>query len=152
MLWKSQERELARESARYSQLESTLNSRRQAILAAPWQGFAGTNFEVFLQQVFEENGYEVQLVGQTGDQGVDLIVAWNGHRTAVQAKGYPASTVGNSAIQEVHAGMTYHNCHASAVVTNSRFTTSARALAERVGCQLIDGSQMSSLINGQIRL
>jgi len=133
-------------------LLNTLNSRLHKLLTCPWQGFAGLQFEQFLEQVFLENGYDVSLTGQTGDQGVDLIVSMNGRRIAIQAKGYPGSTVGNSAIQEVHAGMTHHRCQFSVVVTNSRFTKSAVNLANSVNCRLIDGSQISALINGQLRL
>ena len=102
--------------------------------------------------LFEERGYSVEATGKAGDQGVDLIVAIGDLRIAVQAKGYPASTVGNDAVQQSFAGMAFYSCQRCAVVTNSRFTSSARELAVRVGCTLIDGSQIENLIDGQLKL
>ncbi len=46
--------------------------------------------------------------------------------------------------------MTYHGCHRAVVVTNSTFTSGAIDLASRVGCQLIDGNQITALINGRV--
>jgi len=136
----------------YLRLLRILESRLHALLTCPWQGFAGLQFEQFLEQVFQENGYAVQLIGQSGDQGVDLVVTEKGRRIAVQAKGYPGSTVGNKAVQEVYTGMTIHDCHAAVVVTNSTFTRGAIEAATKTGCRLIDGSQIESLIKGQIRV
>ena len=99
-----------------------LNSRLHRLLTCGWQGLAGTPFERFLGEVFLQLGYSVQMTGKTGDQGVDLIASAVGKRLAIQAKGYPGTTVGNHAIMEVHTGMTYHRCHACVVVTNSTFT------------------------------
>jgi HJR/Mrr/RecB family endonuclease len=57
--------------------------------------------------------------------------------------------VGNSAVQEAIAGMVYHGCNGCAVVTNSDFTTSAHALAERSGCRLINGERLRQIIRGE---
>lgn len=60
--------------------------------------------------------------------------------------------MGNSAVQEAHAGMSFYHCHAAAVITNPTFTKGARELAASVRCILIDGSQIPDLIRGKIRL
>jgi restriction system protein len=112
----------------------------------------GREFERFLAEVFREHGYEVKTTGGVRDQGVDLIVARGGARIAIQAKGYVGYSVGNDAVQQAHAGCSYHHCHRSAVVTNARFTTAARMLAERVGCRLIDRDSIPELIEGRIVL
>ena len=136
--------------AEYQRLAMAFESRLQWLRTCQWEGMTGANFENFLTKVFEERGYFVERTGRVGDQGVDLIVSRDGSRVAIQAKGYPGSPVGNAAVQQVHAGMSFYRCQAAAVVTNSQFTPSARALAERIGCKLIDAKQIPDLIEGRI--
>ncbi|MFO0951963.1 MAG: restriction endonuclease [Isosphaeraceae bacterium] len=107
-------------------------------------------YENFLAAVFQELGYSVQTTRVTGDQGVDLIVSKHGRKSAIQAKGYPGSTVGNKAVQEVHTGMVYYGCQAAVVITNSTYTSSARDLAKKVGCVLIDRDGIPELIESRI--
>ena len=105
-------------------------------------------FEWFLKGVFEQLGYQVEVTKASGDQGVDLIVSGGGRRIAIQVKGY-ANAVGNSAVQEVYAGMNYWKCKECAVITNSRFTKSARHLAASLNCKLIDRRSMDDLMAGE---
>ncbi|REK11602.1 MAG: restriction endonuclease [Planctomycetota bacterium] len=147
-----QEQRLAHAQAELDQLEAVAKGARHKLHSAPWPSMQGTEFELFLADVFRGCGYDVTLTGKSGDQGVDLIVSRGGIQVAVQAKGYPASSVGNSAVQEAHAGMAHYRCHAAAVVTNSRFTSSARELATSVRCILIDGSQIPDVIDGRVSL
>jgi restriction system protein len=111
----------------------------------------GPGFERFLAAVFRNHRYAVSHIGKTGDQGADLIVQVGPTRIVVQAKCYSGS-VGNSAVQEAHAGKGFHHCHRAMVVTNSYFTTSAIALARELGCGLIDGRSLPLLIRGKISI
>lgn len=133
----------------YQRLERELGSRREDLASRDWRSLRGIAFEGFLKDVFEELGFQVETTKTSGDQGVDLIAVRGHTRIAVQAKGYSES-VGNRAVQEAHTGMAYYRCSQCAVVTNSAFTTSARELAGRIGCRLIDGSQIIDLINDRI--
>jgi HJR/Mrr/RecB family endonuclease len=111
---------------------------------------SGGDFEEYLADIFRYRGYQVERTGQTGDQGVDLIVSLGaGTRIAIQAKCYGGS-VSNNAIQEVYTGMAFYRCHGCAVVTSSHFTTGAREVAAATGCLLIDGSQIANLIRGRV--
>lgn len=135
----------------YREMVERFESRRNQMLLFDWRTLRGGPFEKFLRAIFEELGYQVQLTRSTGDQGVDLIVVKNNVRIAVQAKGY-ADSVGNAAVQQAHAGMTYYHCSRCAVITNSFFTPSAIELAARVGCVLVDGSRIPALILGEVPL
>lgn len=137
---------------RHAQFLQVYFGRRHQLLTCNWSALAGIPFESFLADVFRELGYEVETTKASGDQGVDLVISRGGRRIAVQAKGYPGSTVGNKAIQEAHAGMTFYGCHASAVITNSTFTSGAVQLAQAVNCALIDGKQIPDLIYGRLVL
>lgn len=112
---------------------------------------SGTQFEDYLATVFALHGYSVEQTGQSGDQGVDLVIARDGVRIAVQAKCYRGS-VGNDAVQQAYTGRTYHQCARCAVVTNSRFTSAAIDVAQQVGCTLVDGERLRDLICGRLRL
>jgi hypothetical protein len=116
-----------------------------------WRAMRGTEFEDFLRRVFESLGYKVQMTKGSGDQGLDLILTGKGRRIGVQAKGY-SDTVGNSAIQEANAGMGFYDCECCIAITNSTFSRSAKELADKIGCLLIDGTRLPDLIAGKITL
>jgi HJR/Mrr/RecB family endonuclease len=126
-------------------------SKKHQLLLRDWRSLRGTSFEEFLQEVFEDLGYSVQTTKASGDQGVDLIVTINGYRVAIQSKGYESS-VGNSSVQEVYAGMQFYHCDACAVITNSHFTRAAVDLANSTGCQLIEGNDIPKLVLGELVL
>jgi HJR/Mrr/RecB family endonuclease len=105
-----------------------------------------------LEDLFRFWGFWVETTKTSGDQGVDLIIIKGGRRGAIQAKGYPGSTVGNKAVQEAHTGKTHYACDYAVVITNSTFTRNARELAGSVDCILIEGAQIPELIEGRIQL
>lgn len=124
----------------------------EALLRVDCRLLSGTAFEQHLEYIFRLHGYAVSRIGQAGDQGTDLIVQRpGGPRIAVQAKCYSGS-VGNDAVQQVYAGMAFHNCNACALVTNSYATRAAAELAVRVGCRIIDGQSLPALIRGHLSL
>jgi restriction system protein len=143
---------------RYNQAQQLCNrlgviaqSRTHRLLTTDWRLLRGHPFEDFLQAVFENLGYHVDRTKTTGDQGADLILTRDGVKIAVQAKGY-ADSVGNGAVQEALAGMGFYMCQHCAVITTSMFTSSARELAGRINCTLIDGNQIPDLIRGKINV
>jgi len=145
--------ELTAKSEELRQLECRQSStfRRQQLLRRDWKALRSVPFENFLEEVFRELDYVVETTKVTGDQGADLIVSKQGHRIAIQVKGY-FSSVSNSAVQEAHTAKDYYRCEASAVITNSKFTSGAEDVASKVGCTLIDEDRLPALILGQIDL
>lgn len=106
----------------------------------------GEQFEGFLKTVFEKKGYKVSLTKATGDQGIDLILTKNSSRIGVQAKCYNGM-VSNSAIQQVVAGLKFHNCVVGMVITNSYFTKSAKELAKVNNINLWDRDKLENELN-----
>ncbi len=123
---------------------TTLSELSRFTASLRWRYLTGETWEAYLEQIFLKHGYRVERTKVTGDQGVDLIVTHGHIRLAVQAKGY-AGSVGNKSVQEVVAGRMYYRCTHSAVITNSSFTKSARELAGKTQCYLIDGSEIERL-------
>jgi restriction system protein len=128
-----------------------IEGKCQTLLRRRWRDMRGEDFERFLADVLTTVGYEVDMMGQSGDQGVDLIAVKDGIRVAVQAKGY-AGSVGNFAVQEVYAGMAHYACHACAVITNSSFTASAVSLAGSTRCLLVHEENFPDFVYGRVEL
>lgn len=130
-------------------ISKSVQYKRELLLQRNWKAMRGPEWEVFLADVFYLLGAVIEPTGKSGDQGVDLVVNLGGRRYAIQAKGY-VSAVGNSAVQEAVAGMAHYRCNCSAVVTNSRFTAGAIALAESNCCLLIGEDQIPAFVLGQL--
>jgi hypothetical protein len=105
---------------------------------------SGTDFEHYMAEVFRDQGYEVELTPQSGDQGVDLLLKKQGLRIAVQLKRYQGA-VGNKAVQEIHSGVGYYDADGGWVITTSTYTRGARQLADKLGIRLIDGLELKQL-------
>ena len=98
----------------------------------------GHDFETWTAEVLREMGFRrVQVTQASGDQGVDVLGEKDGIRYAVQCKRYTVD-LGNTPVQEVHAGKDYYHCHVGVVLTNRYFTASAKALAAQTGTLLWD--------------
>jgi len=123
--------------------------RLATLASSNWRLLRAAEWEGFLKLVFTELGYQVELTGMSGDQGVDLVLRREGRKIAVQAKGY-AGGVPNSSVQQAYAGQGFYECHACAVITNSRFTESARELAGKLGCVLVDEERLIRIMNRQV--
>jgi HJR/Mrr/RecB family endonuclease len=106
--------------------------------------------ERHVARIFRHLGYSCEVIGQSGDQGVDVLALRNGGRVAIQVKRYGEGAVGNSAVQQAYAGMAFYGCHRCAVVTSGRFSKSAKEAAHRLGCVLIDQDDISRLVCGEI--
>ncbi len=108
-----------------------------------FQNLSGVEFETYIAKRLRSSGYEVQGTPTTGDQGGDLIAKKDGRTVVVQAKRYQG-VVGNKAVQEVNSAVSFYGGDEGWVVTNSTFTPSAIALAQKTNTRLIDGAALSS--------
>lgn len=98
----------------------------------------GSDFEQWCASTLVDMGFsDVSLTGGSGDQGVDIVATSGGIKYAIQCKRY-SDTLGNSPIQEVHAGKSLYRCHVGTVITNQYFSKAARELADATGIVLWD--------------
>ena len=98
-------------------------------------------FENFLQNLFEKQGYSVERLKKTHDYGADLILRKRGITIAVQAK-HRKSTIGVRAIQEVFASMAYYGADHGLVITTGKFTQFAQKLAKKLGIETWDWKRL----------
>jgi len=110
----------------------------------------GTEFENFMCEVLKANGFtNVEVIGQAGDQGADLLAKKDGEELVIQAKRYSIDRkVTNSAVQEVVASLAYYTRNKGIVVTNSFFTQSAKELAKVNNVELWDRNDVIEFLNG----
>jgi restriction system protein len=124
--------------------EFRLRHSRPRPRAREYDSMSGVEFETHIAQALQQKGYTVCGTPATGDQGADLIAKKNGRTVVIQAKRYSAP-VGNRAVQEVISAKQFYRATEGWVVTNSTFTPSAKALAQRSGIRLIDGEGLDPI-------
>ncbi len=106
----------------------------------------GHDFEYWCAKLLKRNGFEqVAVTKGSGDQGVDVLALKDGVQYAIQCKCY-SSDVGNTSIQEVHAGKAFYHCQVAVVMTNRYFTAGAKTLAQATGVLLWDRAKLQELI------
>jgi HJR/Mrr/RecB family endonuclease len=135
-----------------SRIKAALASRLHWLRTCKWQEMSGRAFANFVSLVLEEHHYKVRRPAARAASGADLVASRDGKQTAVMLHGDPARAVEASAVTQAQAASAALGCQASAVVTNARFTSGAKELAERIGCKLIDSGQISDFIEGRIFL
>lgn len=106
----------------------------------------GHKFECYCANLLQRLKFiNVEVTKGSGDQGVDIIAEKGNVRYAIQCKRY-ASSVGNSPVQEVNAGMQFYHCDVAVVLTNQHFTAGAKQLAEATGVLLWDRNKLIEMI------
>ena len=106
----------------------------------------GTQFELYLVNLFTDLGYKAKHNGKSGDQGADLILKKGDYVYAVQAK-YYTGKLSNTPVQEIAGALKFYNANQGVVVTNSEFTIGAEELAKANNVILIDGKDLKKLVD-----
>lgn len=102
---------------------------------------SGQVFETYVCHLLTNQGYKVKNIRATNDFGVDATATRDGHRTAIQIK-RSDHPIDRSAVSDAIAGKKFYKCSQAMVVTNSRFTASAREFAAEVGCRLVEREEL----------
>lgn len=129
-------------------LESAFREHHERQRTKAWQSpdnLSGVEFETYVANILKRVGFEdVRGTPTTGDQGADLLARKSGQLIAIQAKRYKHS-VGNKAVQEIAAAVQFYGADEGWVVTTSSFTPAAKALAQKSGVRLVDGTMLRQL-------
>ena len=108
----------------------------------------GREFEYFCADLLRRSGFtDVDVTAGSGDQGVDILAQKDEIRYAFQCKCYEAD-LGNTPVQEIHAGKEIYDCHVGVVMTNRGFTAGAREAARRTRTLLWGRDKLAALIDG----
>ena len=102
------------------------------------------DYEVFCANEFNRNGWNSKSTKGSSDQGVDVIAKRKNQILVAQCKKF-AKPVGNKAVQEVVAGMSYYKANIGVVIATNGYTRSAKALASANDIKLIHHSEIKTL-------
>lgn len=106
----------------------------------------GHQFEKWCAKLLERNGFtNVTVTRGSGDQGVDITAVKDEVHYAIQCKCY-SSNLGNTPVQQVHAGKSLYRCQVGVVMTNQYFTPGAIELAQATGVLLWDRDKLKKMI------
>jgi|GEM_PF-2451345 len=101
-------------------------------------------FEEYVSFLFKHDGYTCKVVGQTGDQGIDIEMRRHGHngpeRVVAQCKRYSGS-VGQPIVREFY-GSYANEAVDGYLVTTATFTQPARDWAKTRPIHLVDGADL----------
>ena len=103
-------------------------------------------FEEFVGEVFEALGYEVEHVGGTGDNGVDLKVRRGGLLGIVQCKYFSRGVIGSPELQKFLGTIHHTKSHKGFFVTTRTFTLAADKFASEHPIELVDGPRLVELV------
>lgn len=105
---------------------------------------SGIEYEEYCGALLVLHGWRVETTSVSGDQGVDLIATNSNIRACIQCKRYSAP-IGNSAVQEIIAGMLYWSGSHAVVIGSSSFTKSAKQLAQSSNILLLHHEEIPFL-------
>ncbi len=112
------------------------------------QKLSGIEFELFLENQFNKNGFKVERTKGSGDFGADLVVeTTSGTRASIQAKRYKQKA-NLKAVQEVVASLAHYQTDFGIVITTSGFFQSAIDLAETNNVELWDEDKLIQFLSG----
>jgi hypothetical protein len=106
----------------------------------------GFEFEKYVGRLFQEFDFSTTVTKQSGDFGCDVILEKNGDRIAVQVK-RSTSTVSLKAVQEIVASLKKYDARIGVVITNAKFSKSAKQLAKSNDVVMINGNALLRLID-----
>ena len=127
----------------------TCDESKNNAISANFDNLDGLAFENWCATLLRNNGFvNVEVTKSSGDQGVDVLAEKGEIKYAIQCKCY-SSDLGNSPVQEVHAGKSMYNCHVGVVMTNRHFTSGAKELAKATGVLLWDREKLLQMMSNQ---
>ncbi|MFA5171216.1 MAG: restriction endonuclease [Sulfuriferula sp.] len=104
----------------------------------------GVDYERFVAHKLDGLGWTTRITKGSGDQGIDVIARKQSTTVVIQCKRL-SDSVGNGAVQEVIAGKIFERADYAAVVSNARFSNSAKQLASATGTLLLHHNELTRL-------
>ena len=98
----------------------------------------GAQFESFLEVLLISMGYDAEVTGGSGDDGIDLIAENTGgvspQRTGIQAKCLGSNRrVGPNTVRLLRDALQSRNCQTGAVISTVKFNADAQRIAAEAG-------------------
>ena len=96
-------------------------------------------FEQFVADYYQHQGYQTEITPYSGDYGVDVIAQKGEERIAIQAKMYGNSSrkVNRETIMQLYGAMTYRQCSKAVIATNGTCMVDAIEVANKLGVEIL---------------
>jgi len=105
-----------------------------------------SEFEELVAETYRAQGHQVQLVGGTGDHGIDLIVHTQRSETwLVQCKRYRGK-IGEPIVRDFYGALKASDADGGSIITTGTISDAARLWAEGKPIKLYDGEQFIKIV------
>ncbi len=126
-----------------------LEERRKKYTASTLEelrSLSPADFEEMVADTYRAQGHDVEVVGGSGDHGIDLVVrSQRGEIWLVQCKRY-SGKVGEPVVRDLYGALRASDANGAALITTGYITESARLWAEGKPLHLFDGNQFLKIV------
>lgn len=111
-------------------------------------------FEQFIADLWSRRGFETEVISESQDRGQDIIATQDhpySRKVVIQTKRYAkGQTIGRPEVQQ-YAGVkqSSNDIDELLIITTSAFTSEAKDEAREANIKLIDGTQLSEIIEAE---
>ncbi|MGO9921670.1 MAG: restriction endonuclease [Isosphaeraceae bacterium] len=123
-----------------------LQARRAEAKLAQLSALDAPAFEEFVAELFEASGYDVEIVGGSGDEGADLLLRRRDGLVAVVQCKFHKGVVGSPLLQKFLGTIHHTRSHKGFFVTTSTFSLAAEKFAAENPIELIDGARLVEFV------
>lgn len=103
-------------------------------------------FEKLIAVTYRKLGYSVNRRGGANpDGGIDLVIAKNGRRSAVQCKHWKTWNVGVKAVREFLGALKDSGIETGIIITLRGYTGDAKLLAEKHGIEIVNETGLAKM-------
>lgn len=105
-----------------------------------------SEFEELVAETYRAQGHRVQVVGGTGDHGIDMIVrTQRGETWLVQCKRYRGK-IGEPIVRDFYGALKASDADGGAIITTGTISDAARLWAEGKPIKMYDGDQFLKIV------
>lgn len=126
-----------------------LEERRKKYTASTLEelrSLSPADFEEMVANTYRAQGHDVEVVGGSGDHGIDLVVrSQRGEIWLVQCKRY-SGKVGEPVVRDLYGALRASDANGAALITTGYITEAARLWAEGKPLHLFDGNQFLKIV------
>ncbi|MEN6570996.1 MAG: restriction endonuclease [Anaerolineaceae bacterium] len=126
-----------------------LESRQNHLTAdsiAEMRSLSPAEFETLVANTYRAQGHSVEIVGGTGDHGIDLVVHSRTNEIwFIQCKRYKGK-IGEPVVRDFYGALRAANADCGAIITTGEITQKARLWAEGKPIRLYDGAQFLKIV------
>jgi hypothetical protein len=113
---------------------------------AEMRALSPAEFEELVAETYRAQGHSVEIVGGTGDHGIDLVVHSRTNEIwFIQCKRYKGK-IGEPVVRDFYGALRAANADRGAIITTGEITQKARLWAEGKPIHLYDGAQFLKIV------